>query len=394
MPRPHAEIDADLTRWTDIAGRIGKAIEGLTQDPAFLRLKAQARLGGLTGATTARAQAAVNAAEQLWTLYLSLDKQLAEAAELRRSNNPFGREERFEKIDAILTGPSVALPSEPLGLAEMTLTGAPDRPVRFAEVSSAMQAAFNGARDTVLAAGRAWAQTGDLAALGDQVRALEIEADALGGARPPALSQASSQIAAALTNLDSDPIGADDARAQVAALIGKANEALVSARADLTQAKAFLAQADARLADLAALVARAAGLRADRIAKISNPAPSGSLPADPTDELRTWLSTLAKTVAAGRPHAALVGSRSWTAQAERCVAELDGIAQEDKRLLDVRDDLRGRFSALSAKARARAAEGRLNAETATLFKQTQALLFGAVSPLPEAVSLLQRCETL
>ena len=394
MTRTHAEIDADLARWTETAGRIGKAIEGLTQDPVFLRLKAQGRLGGLSGATTARGKGAVNAAEQLWTLYLSLDKQLAEAAELRRSNNPFGREERFEKIDAILTGPSVALPSEPIGLAEMTLTGAPDHPATLAEVFSAMQAAFNSARDTVLAAGRAWVRTGDFAALRDQIRALEGEADTLGGARPPVLSQASGLIAAAETNLDSDPIGADDARAQIVVLIGKANEALVSARADLTQAKSFLTDAEARLADLKALVARAARLRADRAAKISDPAPSAALPPDPTDELRAWLTTLANTVASGRPRAALVGSKSWTAQADKAVAQLDEIVHEDKRLLDVRDDLRGRFSALSAKARARAAEGRLNAETAALLKQTQELLFGAASPLPEAVSLLRRCETL
>jgi len=110
--------------------------------------------------------------------------------------------------------------------------------------------------------------------------------------------------------------------------------------------------------------------------------------------LRAWLTTLANTVASGRPRAALVGSKSWTAQADKAVAQLDEIVHEDKRLLDVRDDLRGRFSALSAKARARAAEGRLNAETAALLKQTQELLFGAASPLPEAVSLLRRCETL
>jgi hypothetical protein len=53
---------------------------------------------------------------------------------------------------------------------------------------------------------------------------------------------------------------------------------------------------------------------------------------------------------------------------------------------------RRRFSALTAKARARAAEGRLSAETEALLAQTRALLFGAPTPLPEAVALLRRCE--
>ena len=245
MARPHAEIDADLARWSDTAGRIGKSIEGLTQDPVFLRLKAQARLGALTGATKARGEAAVVAAEQLWTLYLSLHKQLAEAADLRRSNNPFGREDRFEKVDAILTGPCVSLPSQPIGLAQMTLTGAPDHPATLAEVFSAMQAAFNDARDTVLAAARVWARSGDFVPLRDQIHELEGEADGLGCARPPFLAEASGLIASAERNSDSDPMGADDARAQISALIGKANDALASARADRANGQAFLAQAEA-----------------------------------------------------------------------------------------------------------------------------------------------------
>ena len=206
--------------------------------------------------------------------------------------------------------------------------------------------------------------------------------------KPPGL------IASAERNSDSDPIGADDARAQISALIGKANEALASARADRANAQAFLVQAEARLGDIAARTGRAARLRVDRLAKIKDPAPATAIPADPTDELRTWLATLAKTVADRRPRAALIGAKSWTAQADRAVAELDAIAAEDKRLLDAREDLRGRFSALTAKAQARAAEGRLGAEAAALLQQTRALLFGAATPLPEAVALLRRCELL
>jgi len=47
-----------------------------------------------------------------------------------------------------------------------------------------------------------------------------------------------------------------------------------------------------------------------------------------------------------------------------------------------------------ALAQARAAEGRLGADAAALLQQTRALLFGAATPLPEAVALLRRCESL
>jgi hypothetical protein len=393
MTRSHADIDADLARWTETAARIGRSIEGLTQDAAFLRLKAQSRLGALTGVTKTRGDAAVNAAEQLWTLYLGLDKQLAEAADLRRSNNPFGREDRFAKIDAILMGPSVSVPSEPIGLDQMTFAGAREHPATLAQALSAMQAAFDAARDTVLAASRAWAHSADFAPSADRIRALEAEADALGSARPPALAEAAALVASAKREVDSDPIGADDARAAIAAKIKKADEALASARADLAGARAFLTEAGARLAALAARRDEASRLRAERLAKIKDPAPAAALPPDPAVELRSWLGTLAKTVADRRPRAALVGAKTWLAEVERAIGTFDAGAAEDKRLLDAREDLRGRFSALTAKARARAAEGRLSPETEALFARTRALLFGAPTPLPEAAALLRRCET-
>jgi hypothetical protein len=323
MARSHAEIDADLARWTETAARIGRSIEGLTQDVAYLRLKAQSRLGALTGATKVRGEAAVNAAEQLWTLYLGLDKQLAEAADLRRSNNPFGREDRFARIDAILTGPSVSLPSEPIGLDQLTFAGARERPASLAEALAVMQAAFDAARETVLAAARAWANSSGFAPLRDRIRALEAESDALGSARPPALAEAAAMLASAEREVDSDPIGADDARAAIAAKIARADEALASARADLAGARAFLVEADARLAALAARRDEANRLRAERLAKIKDPAPADAPPPDSWNELRSWLETLVKTVAERRPRAALVGGKAWLAEVERAIARHD-----------------------------------------------------------------------
>jgi hypothetical protein len=394
MMRSHADIDADLGRWTATAARIGKAIEGLTQDPGFLRLKTQLRLGTLTGITGIRGAAAVEAAEQLWMLYLNLDRQLAEAAELRRSNNPFGRDERFDKIDAILTGPAVALPGQATGLANMTLNGAPGRPATLAEVFSAMETAFETARDTVLAATRVWNGHDGLAASRERIAALEAEVVELGCARPPSLAQASRLVAISEASGDADPIGIADASTEIAALIAKADGMLASTRTDYAAARSFLAEAETRLAEISAAYQRTVGLRAERMAKIKDPAPLSAVPSDPTVELLKWLGILAKTVADRRPSATLIGAKSWAAQAAKSGDELDAVVAEDKKLLDIRADLRGRFSALTAKAEVRAAQGRLTPEYSALFQQTRALLFGAATPLPEAVALMRRCETI
>jgi hypothetical protein len=394
MVRPHDDIDADLARWTDIVARMGRSIEGLTQDPMFLRLKAQGRIGALSGATKARSDATVRAAEQLWALYLTLDRLLIEASELRQSNNPFSRDERFDKIDAILTGPSASLPGQPIGLAQMRLAGASDRRASFAQVFTAMDAAFNIARDTVLAASRGWSNQRDLSVYRDKISAIKADAEALGCAYPPMLDSASKRIDAAAANIDADPIGADDAAADIETMISSADQALASSRGDLAEARAFLAAAERRLTEIAALYDEATKRRADRLLKIKAPSPLSTLLADPTADLRSWLDTLAQTVTEGRPRAALVGAKSWTARADGAVDDIHAAGSEDQGLLDLRRDLRGRFSALTAKAEARKAQGRLGPEIVALFEETRALLFGAATPMPEAVALLRRCELI
>jgi hypothetical protein len=393
MARPSADIDADLARWTATISHIGKAMEGLSQDPGYLRLKAQLRLGALSGVTRSRGSAAVDAAEQLWMLYLKLDQQLSEAIELRRSNNPFGRDERLARIDTILTGRAIALPAE-ANLATMTLSAASDRMASFAEVFAVMQNAFATVRDIVLAAHRVWSQSGLLDGYRARIAALETEATELGCARPLSISDAAGLLARFETAIDADPIGLDDAGKAIAALLGKADAMLASARADQAAAQTLLAKAEVQLAEISLSYARTVKLRSERLAKIRDPAPSSAPPSDPAVELRPWLATLARTFAEKRPTAVLKGLQSWAIQAAKSAGELAAIEEEDKRLLDVRQDLRGRFSALTAKAEARAAQGRLAPETASLFQQARALLFGTATPLPDAVALLRRCETL
>ena len=392
MSRSLSEIDADLSSWMEIVARMGKSIEGLTQDPTYLRLKAQSRIGALLGATKERAEATVSAAEQLWTLYLTLDKLLLEASELRRSSNPFGREDRLEKIDTILTGKTADLPAQPVGLAQMSLAGISDRRASFREVFTAMDAGFNYARDTVIAASKGWSHALDLSCLRDKISAIKAEAGELGCPCPPLLEDASKLLDTTTSEIENDPIGAVDAAEEVSSMISKAGDALASARRDFADARAFLASAEARLSDLIARYAHATGLRSDRMAKISEPMPAVVLPADPVDELRTWLTTLTQTVTDGRPRAALVGAKSWTARADRALDDINSVVNEDQALLDLRLDLRGRFSALTAKAEFRKAQGQLTPEIATLFGQARELLFGGPTPMPEAVALMHRCE--
>jgi hypothetical protein len=394
MSRPLADIDADLARWSDTTARIGRSIETLTQSPTYLRLKAQSRLGALTGVSKTRSAAAVAATDQLWRLYLTLDKTLTEAAELRRSKNPFGADERHGRIDALLTGPAIELPGDQTGFAQMTISGAPDRRLSLAEVFRAMDTAFNEARDIVAAAERGWQNETAFDSFRATAQRLTAEAALLGFAAPAAIDQAVKAMDEAAIACENDPLGCDAATRQIDDLLKTADLALAAARQDRAAAERFLHDAQSRLDALGHLTTRVAGVRADRLAQIADPKPAAATPADPMPELRQWLEKLTKTAQDGRTRATLVGAQSWLAQIARAEAELQASFEADKRMLDTRMDLRGRFSAIKAKADGLKAQNLLTADGAELIARTAEVLFGRPTPLPEAVQLMRRCDRL
>jgi hypothetical protein len=90
----------------------------------------------------------------------------------------------------------------------------------------------------------------------------------------------------------------------------------------------------------------------------------------------------------------VVGAQSWFAQIARAETVLQACFEADKLMLDTRLDLRGRFSAIKAKADGLKAQNRLTADGAELIARTAEVLFGRPTPLPEAVQLMRRCDRL
>lgn len=394
MAREFADVDADLKSWGDRIARIGKSIETLTQNPAFLRLKTQSRLGALTGVSATRGPLAVSAVDQLWELFLSLDKTLAGANELRSGKNPFTLESRYDEIDTLLTRPSIVAPADPTTLATLTLDSGPARRMTLAEVFRAMDRSFTEARDIVAAAARGWDSSTALDALREKATRLAAERAALHFAPPSSLTQANAALEAAGKASESDPLGCEDSTKTIEALIEAADSALGAARKDDSDARAFLKSAQARLEMLAALDAEMRQTRDLRLAKIAAPPPESTPPVDPAPGLQDWLDKLSRTIEGGRARAVLVGAQSWTAQIAASEAALAACRDADRKLLEARDNLRGQFSALKARADDLAAQNRLAPESASLIAQTADLLFGRPISLPEAVQMVRRCEKI
>lgn len=394
MVRAFADIDADLKSWSERVARIGKSIETLSQSVAFLRLKAQTRRDGLSGVSKARGAAAVSALDQIWSLYLSLDQTLARAEELRAGKNPLTVGSRYEEIDALLKRPSVRPPEEATSLATLKLDADPEHRMALAEVVAAMEKAFNTARDCVAAAERGWASARALDLLRARAEALAVEAKGLQFAAPLQLAQVVLALDEAAKTADVDPLGVDQTAVATARLLDEADAALAAARANSAAAKAFLDSAQSRLDALASLRAETEATRTKRLAAVIEPLPEAATPADPLPALRGWLERLRETMAAGRAKAVNIGAKSWEAQCDSDAAALRTCQDADKKILKAREDLRGRFSALKARADDLAAQGRLNADDSALMTETAELLFGRPTPLPQAVQNLRRCERI
>jgi hypothetical protein len=392
-----ADVDAALARWRDLAAHAGEAIDALSHDPVYLRLKTQGRAGNLTGASRAAAEDVTAAVDRLWNWYLLLVEAIAKADELRRTKGLLGGEDRLERAAALLEGPSIQLPAPPSGapssgLAARDLTPATPATITPTNLLARMNDAFAMARDLVLAAERGWDGGLRLVPYGTRASALNDEAARLGCSAPSALAEIGRLIAEAEASVEADPIGAAGAGDHIAILLDKADAALAQPRADAANAQAILDAGSQTLAALADLFTDTQRGREARLAAIAD-LPDAPALADPSPDLAQWLTALVKALAEGQARAVRIGAGRWDAAAHNAEASLTAQRDADRRLLAAREDMRGRFAALSVKARARRTQGRLPPEAGALLTRAEGLLVGRPTPMAEAVQALRQLET-
>jgi hypothetical protein len=391
-PSPIAKLDASLIRWRELAADAGESIDALASAPSYLRLKTEGRAGKLTGESAAAASEATAAIEQLWTWSLSLSVALAKADELRRAKGLFGGQDRIEEALALLEGPSIQLRARPDGLAGRELTPADDACITPEALLSRMNALFAHARDLALAAERGWTALQRLADHRTGAEALADEAAWLGCPAPAALSDVERLIAETEAAVEADPIGAVRKDRQIQDLLDKADAALARPRADAAETTALLDAAPQSLAALAELFADAARLRQARLAAIAE-APAAPAVADPCPAHEDWLATLRRTRSAGQSRAVGVGAGKWANSVCDARARLTVQRDADSQLLAAREDMRGRYAALSAKARTRRTQGLAPPRADALLARARSLLYGRATPMAEAAQVLRQLES-
>jgi hypothetical protein len=399
-------VDRVIEEWEERLRRVDESLLALEAEPTYEMLAPRATpRAPLEGETKRLVVPALDALAELFEHRGRLTDVLERAKELRASMSgllSWGNDEKEREIQQVLYGPSIELPPDLTPLARRTLLDPGRREIRVVpgQLLEAMAAAYEKARDVILAVQSAWAETEPaLSALEarvrdarDQARVLDLEAAVADElvAIEQALEQARLRVAR-------DPLGAaKDLGGSLASRLSALSARLAEEAALRRKVQDAMAGATKLLRELQA-VHRAAADAIQRIPlEVEGARPPGPLLDDAAIHgLSPWLDKIAEAVQGQRWRAADVGLARWREAAEGYLHTDGAIAKALKALLARRDELKGRLAARRAQASAFAAKGRLlDPETEALAREADALLAQRPTPLARASEIVERYEEL
>lgn len=390
-------LDQEIARWENVAAATVNNVYALYEHPAYRVLAgvgASAPPPPLTGRTAAEIGPAVQTVGELLARALELKKVIERAAALRRDLPLLFRDERLAEIEALLHGPSIALPpADPLPLADRGLLAGVSDPqaappaITPEQLVEHMKGSFETSRDRLFAVDRAWSTLpGSLDAVEADLRELETLAEPLGPHAPAAraaLDEIRREAPAVRAALRSDPLGAAEAlERRVAPRLQAARAGFEGVARQWREAQSELAGARALATESTEVHARAVAACAERQAKVAvaGPAPPEPAPGLKVADLARWLERLSEklTYGTGWPPAR-IGLARWRAEATETL-RLDRAALDAaEALLRERQSLRGLLEALNAKAAARGLAE--HPELAGLSRETRELLWTRPTPI-------------
>jgi predicted nucleic acid-binding Zn-ribbon protein len=381
-------IDQQLTQWRDRLDCVNQNLIDLHGLYTYQRLSGTSGIpqAPLTGITLAQVVPALADLDELFQHVGLLADVINRATHLRQTMpRLLGIDAHLQEIDQLLSGESIQMPLINIPIANRSLlsnttscqTIAPE------DLLQAMVNAFDRARTVVMAVEQAWSH------LEPKLLALDQEILSL---RPHLTKSELSHLEQTLQTLrhsiDSDPLAADrqfeqTLRPQLDAIRQKiAQEAGLRDRLQqsLVQSKSLMA----KIQDTNKHLQSIAQERQEKVTTSLSPAPA---PEEIT-ALQDWLDRLIDRQAA--VSAVSVGIDRWLTQGHHLLSRLEQALQDNRQALDSRRELRGRLSALQAKAVARGwVEDAALVDLATQAKQ---MLYSRPTPLDEAQACLKRYE--
>jgi hypothetical protein len=395
-------IDRILAEWEERLRRIDESLLALEAEPTYQMLapRSSPRMP-LRGETARIVSPALDALGELFEHRGRLTEVLDRAKDVRASMSAFwGNDDKEREIVLLLEGPSIELPPEatPLGRRALLDPGARDVRIVPQQLLAAMAAAFESARDAVVAVKQAWERT-EIATsdVERQVRDARAAAASLGvdAAAEADLSDVERELEAVKSRVAADPLGASSdvvARMvpRVASVVARLGE-LSAQRARVEQALAGAQEVLARMR-----AARAAAVVA--VDAMPREVAGAHAPGTPSQDglaesLVPWLAKIEETARAGRWHPAEVGLARWNDTARAAVANDERIAGALSAVIARRDELAGRLSARRAQAAALAARGVvLDASLQDVAREAEKLLAQRPTRLAHANALVDRYD--
>ena len=365
------QVQQWLTQLTTISRNLMDLAEA--EPTRLIRARVGDAAHGFSGVTQAQAARAVVLLDNLLEQYAQLAYVVEEAHGLVAKGGLFRNNE--ERVRDLLTGQSVALVAQRGVMKERGLLDDGNRVERAspAEVLTSMERSFAEARAVFASISDALAQVRpQMAKLRQEITSLTERGQRLGVPSPTTLPD----IDHALTDGENDPIGSAATLATIAASIARWQAAIAASEAERQTTLAAIAQGYEALTQLQALAVQAATTFAEVQAEIVDPAGLVPPPADDAiASLAAWLSTLAENAASGRFAAVKVGMVKWEHDYSNQMSLARASYMRASALLDERADLRGRFTALRAKADALRSRGSASgAALATAAQRTKGVL--------------------
>jgi hypothetical protein len=403
-------VDRMLEEWEERLRRVDESLLALETEPTYEMLAPRAAARApLEGETKQLVAPALDALGELFEHRGRLTDALDRAKELRASMTgliAWGNDDKEREIQALLYGPSIELPPDLTPLARRTLLDPGRREVRIVpgQLLEAMAAAYEKARDVILAVQRAWEETEPaLATLEARVRdarqsARSLELEAGVADELAAIEQALERVRIRVAR---DPLGAaKDLGGSLTPRLSVLSARLAEEATLRQKVQDGLAQA-AKLSRELEAVHRAA---AEAVRRIPLEVEGAHAPGAPLDDglvrgLGPWLDRIAEAARAQRWRPAEVGLARWREAAEGYLKSDGEIAKALTALLARRDELKGRLAARRAQAssfadRAAHAGGAAPVDTQAeaLAREAEDLLARRPTPLARASDLVERYD--
>jgi molybdopterin-guanine dinucleotide biosynthesis protein A len=397
-------VDRMLSEWDERLRLIDESLLALEAEPTYQMLAPRASpRAPLQGETARVVLPALQALDDVFEYRGKLTEVLERARAVRASMSGlslWGNDDKEREILALLEGPSIELPPEVTPLARRALLdrGARDVCVVPEQLLSAMAAAYERARDAVVAVKQAWERIEPAFALIERqledarstAAMLGIEATVEGE-----LSAATRELETARVGVAQDPLGAStDAASRLGPRVSTLAKELAGIAALRDRLAAGLARSRATLKRLRE-VNEAARTAVDAMPREISGAAAPGVPVVEAqlEGLPGWLDKIEQVAREGRFQAAQVGLSKWDAAAQSYLANDEKIAGALAAVLARRDELAGRLRARRAQALALVARGvTLEPTLEEMAREAEKLLARRPTPLAHAAALVDRYE--